>query len=551
MNLFRALALGLLISSPIVGQSRSHARSMVISQSGIVASSQPLASQAGARILAAGGSAIDAAIATNAVLAVTEPMMNGLGGDLFVMYWDVKAHKLIGLNASGPAPQGLSIEYLEKHGHHRMPSAGIQSVTVPGAVDGWSTIHKRYGKLPWAGLFRDAIRYAGGFPVAETIQWQWNDSTYQQALFSGSDEHARAVFLPAPELGQVFRNPEMASAFQLLAAQGPRAFYEGAIAKAILKTSDRLGGTLQASDLAKFHSEWVEPISSTYRGWTVHELPPNGQGIAVLQMLNILETFPLPEKTPHSAEVVHTQIEAMKASYADLSHVADPRVSTIPLAGMLSKDYAKERAKLIDPDRAQCNWTAGVPPTSSNTVYLTVVDKEGNMASWIQSISGVWGSGVVVDGMGFALQNRGANFDFDRNHPNALAPGKRPRHTIIPAFMDRGDERIAFGIMGGMNQPMAHAQFISNVADYGMNIQAAMEAPRFTKAYLGGCDLLVEGRLKPDVIEALKAKGHELTVLGDYATAMGRGQAILRNEKTKVNYAASSPQGDGAAIPQP
>lgn len=525
---------------------------MVISTNGIVAASQPLAAQAGARVLGLGGSAVDAAIATNAVLSVTEPMMCGPGGDLFVLYWDAKARKYVGLNASGPAPKKLSIDYLEKEAHlYAMPGRGIHTVTVPGAVDGWSKMHKRYGKLAWAELFRDAIRYSSqGFPVTETIQWQWNDSTYQQPLTAGDDSHGRDVFLPAPALGQVFKNPEMANTFRLLAAQGPRAFYEGPIAQAILKTSARLGGTLQASDLSSFSSEWVEPISTTYRGWNVLELPPNGQGISVLEMLNILEALPPGERQPRSAELLHAQIEAMKLAYADLRYVTDPRTNGVPVRDLLSKEYARKRAEALNPDKAQCDVPPG-SPSESNTVYLTVVDREGNMASWIQSISGVWGSGVVVDGMGFALQNRGAQFDFDRKMPNALAPGKRTRHTIIPAFLERGDERISFGIMGGMNQPLAHMQFVMNIVDFGMNVQEAMESPRFTKAYPGGCDVVIENRVPAEALDALRAKGHTLTVMKEYATAMGRGQAILRNEKTKVNFAGSSPQGDGEAIPEP
>lgn len=525
---------------------------MVISTNGIVAASQPLAAQAGARVLSLGGSAVDAAIATNAVLSVTEPMMCGPGGDLFVLYWDAKAKKYVGLNASGPAPKKLSIDYLEKEAKlYSMPARGIHAVTVPGAVDGWAKMHKRYGKLAWAELFRDAIRYASqGYPVTETIQWQWNDSTYQQALRESGDSHAREVFLPAPAFGQVFRNPEMANAFRLLAANGPRAFYQGPIAQAILKTSARLGGTLQASDLSSFSSEWVEPISTTYRGWKVLELPPNGQGISVLEMLNILETVPAGQLQPRSAELLHAQIETVKLAYADLRYVTDPRTNKIPVQDLLSKDYARKRAEALQPDRAQCDVAPGAPG-ESNTVYLTVVDKEGNMASWIQSVSGVWGSGVVVDGMGFALQNRGAQFDLDRNLPNALAPGKRTRHTIIPAFMEKGDERISFGIMGGMNQPLAHLQFVMNVADFGMNMQEAMENPRFTKAYVGGCDVVIENRVSPEALDALRAKGHVLTVMKEYATAMGRGQAILRNGTTKVNFAGSSPQGDGEAIPEP
>lgn len=538
---------------PASSQTRSHARSMVITQRGIVATSQTLASQAGAQILARGGSAVDAAIAANAVLAVTEPMMDGPGGDLFVLYWDAKSKTYTGLNASGPAPKGLSIGYLKDKGLHSMPVSGIHSVTVPGAVEGWEKMHKRFGRLPWRELFRPAIYYASnGFPVTETIQAHWQDFRYQSPV--RSSEYGSRIFLAndtAPSVGEVFRNPDLARTFHLIAEGGAASFYRGPIAKAILETSNRLGGTMTASDLANFHSEWVDSISTTYRSWMVRELPPNGQGIAALEMLNILEHFPMADYTPQSADGLHVAIEAMKLAYADLSHVGDERFGKIPVGGLLAKNYAKERAALVDMDRAKCDFVAGVPPQQGNTVYLAVVDREGNMASWIQSISGLWGSGVFVDGMGFALQNRGGNFDIDPASPNALAPGKRPRHTIIPAFLEKGDVRIAFGIMGGMNQPMAHAQFVSNIVDYGRNIQAALDAPRFTKQYTGGCDVMIESRVTPEARKALSDKGHQLTDMGDYATAMGRGQAVLRDAAKKVNYGASSPRGDGAAIPEP
>lgn len=543
----------LMAQIPLIPQSRSHARSMVIATSGIVATSQPLASQAGAQVLARGGNAVDAAIAANAVLSVTEPMMNGIGGDLFAIYWEAKSGKLTAINASGPAPARLTLELLKEKGNSQMPDAGIHSVTVPGAVDGWDKMHRKFGRLPWNELFDAAIYYAAdGFPVTETIHGHWQDSRMQNSI--RADAKSRRVFLPgdaAPSVGAVFKNPGLAHAFQLIAKDGPRSVYEGEIAKAILDTSQRLGGTMQLSDLAQFSSEWVTPISTTYRDWTVYQMPPNGQGIAALQMLNVLETFRVTDHELLSTETFHTRIEAMKLAYADLGFIADQRFGKVSVEGMLSKPYARQRAALLDPERARCTVDAGNPPATSNTVYLAVIDKEGNIASWIQSIASVWGSGVVVDGMGFALQNRGSYFDFDESHPNGLAPGKRPRHSIIPAFLEKGDLHIGFGIMGGSNQPMAHAQFISNFVDYGMNIQAALEAPRFTKVFTGGCDVMVEGRVPAAVREGLTQKGHNLTVLGDYATGMGRGQVVLRDSKAGVNYAASSPRGDGSAIPEP
>lgn len=526
---------------------------MVITLRGIAATSQTLASQAGAQILARGGSAVDAAIAANAVLAVVEPMMCGIGGDLFAIHWDSQKRKLTGINASGWAPQGLSLDYLKKHDLYSVGSSSIHSVTVPGAVDGWKRMHTKFGKLPWADLFRPAIYYAErGFPVTEVIQYDWQASEYKLA----ANENAKRVFLPggrAPAVGNIFRNPELAKALRLIASQGPDSFYRGEIARAILATSQRLGGTMTAEDLSLYQSEFVEPISTTYRGWKVSELPPNGQGIGALMMLNILENFPVGEYAQNSAEAFHLKIEAQKLAFQDLRRfVADPKRANVPTAGLLSKDYAKERAKTIDPKQAHCDVRAGDPVNGhGNTIYLTVVDAEGNIVSWIQSISDIFGSGIGVDGMGFILHDRGAAFSSDPDHPNALAPRKRPYHTIIPAFMEKDDIHIGFGIMRGMNQAQAQAQFVTNIVDHGMNIQAALEAPRFVKQTLGGCDLRIEGRVTADVRAELERRGHFLTVGGDYSGLMGGGQAVIHNSKTRVNYGASSPRKDGAAIPEP
>jgi gamma-glutamyltranspeptidase / glutathione hydrolase len=533
-------------------QDRSYGRSVVMTERGIVATSHYLASQAGAQILAKGGSAIDAAIAANAVLGVTEPMMNGMGGDLFLIYWDAKTGKLYGLNASGWAPQKLTPQYLNREGFQSMPGDGIHSVTVPGAVDGWSKAHQKFGRLAWKELFSPAIYYADhGYAVPEIVRAYWAED---ERKLQKSDE-ARRVFLPGgkvPNIGEVFRNPDVAKALRLVAAQGRDAFYKGEIAQAIIATSSPLGGTMRLEDLAEFSAEWVEPISIDYRGWTVYELPPNGQGMAALEMLNIMGTFTPDSAGPQGTVELHKKIEAMKLAYADLyRYNADPKAAKVPVSGLLSKPYAAERAAKIDPDHANCNPGAGSPP-SSDTTYLSVVDKDGNIVSLIQSNYSGFGSGVVVKGMGFALQNRGALFTLDPNHPNVLAPRKRPFHTIIPAFMERGDLHIGFGIMGGANQPLAHAQFVTNLVDYNMNLQAAMEAPRFTVA--GGkvsCDIVIESRVKPEVIEALRGKGHNLQVRKEYTSRMGRGQAVLHNSKTGMNYAASDPRADGVAEPEP
>jgi gamma-glutamyltranspeptidase/glutathione hydrolase len=537
--------------APIYGQGRNYGRSMVIAQQGIAATSQTLASQAAAQILAKGGSAVDAAIAANTVLAVVEPMKTGLGGDLFVLYWEAGTGKLVGLNASGTAPKALSPEFLAKQGVKAMPTSGIHSFTVPGAVDGWAQIHKRYGKLPWKDLFQSAIAYAEtGFPVTEAIQESWAASV---ARNRPNAESVR-VFLPGghvPHEGDLFKNPDIGHALRLIADQGPSAFYKGEVAAAILKTSQKLGGTMTAEDLAGFTSEWVTPISVDYRGWKIAELPPNSQGFAALEMLNIMEVTPASPLGAFSPQEMHKRIEAMKLAYADVRRYnADPRTADIPVAQLLSKEYAKKRAALIDPKKANCEVPNG-DPVGSNTTYLTVVDKEGNIASWIESVYDEFGSGLTAEGMGFIMQNRGALFTLQSGHPNVLAGGKRPFHTIIPAFMERGDQHIGFGIMGGANQPLAHAQFASNIIDFGMNIQAALESPRFTKRNSAGCDVSIEVRVPAATLQQLSERGHEVRIRREYTQEMGRGQAILHDSRTNTNYAASDPRADGEAVPEP
>jgi gamma-glutamyltranspeptidase / glutathione hydrolase len=550
MGLFMLWCLGL---QPALAQDRDYGRSMVVTDRGIVATSQVLASQAGAHILQGGGSAMDAAIAANAVLGVTEPMMNGIGGDLFLLYWDAKSGKLYGLNASGWAPQGLTIDFLKKQGITSMPDDGIHSVTVPGAVDGWAKAHQRFGRLPWKVLFTPAIYYAEhGYSVPEIIHDFWGIGRVKLK----QTEEAQRVFLPhgkPPAVGEQFSNPDLGKTLRLLAEQGPREFYEGEIAKAILNTSDSLGGTMQPGDLAEFSSEWVDPISIDYRGWRVYELPPNGQGMAALEMLNIMAASQPDNRGPEATVELHKKIEAMKLAYTDLyRYNGDPRFATIPVRGLLSKEYAEQRAALIDPQKANCVATNGTP-AKSDTTYLAVVDKDGNIASLIQSVYDYFGSGVAVKGMGFLLQDRGGLFVLDPNHPDALAPHKRPFHTIIPAFMERGDQHIGFGIMGGSNQPLAHAQFVSNVVDYGWNIQAALSAPRFTIRDTGKpikCTILLESRVPPEVQNQLRQKGHDLVLRKDYSALMGRGQAVLHNSASGTNFAASDPRADGSAEPE-
>jgi gamma-glutamyltranspeptidase/glutathione hydrolase len=550
MNLSIRVAVALLLTSAMSAQDRSAGRSMVITRYGIVATSHVQASVAGAQMLERGGSAVDAAIAANAVLGVTEPMMNGVGGDLFAIYWEAKTGKLYGINASGWAPRGLTIAHVKARDATAMPLWGMDSVTVPGAVAGWNALHERFGRLAWKDLFQAAIFYAeDGYPVPEIIQFYWADG----AEWIAKDPEGRRVFLPngkPPALGQVFQNPDIAKALRLLAQNGAADFYKGGIARAILSTSQSLGGTMAADDLSEFSPEWVEPISTTYRNWTVYELPPNGQGMAALEMLNIMETSPASPDGPLSVAELHKKIEAMKLAYADLGRYnADPRFAKVPVNAILSKDYARKRAQMIDPSKANCEVAAGAPPTS-DTTYLSVVDREGNIVSLIQSNYEAFGSGIVVRGMGFVLQDRGALFSLDPASPNALAPRKRPFHTIIPAFMEHGDQHIGFGIMGGANQPLAHAQFVSNMVDYGMNIQQALENTRFTVSEERGCHIVIESRVPPEVRQKLSAMGHQLDVHSEYSTAMGRGQAVMHDSKTKVNYGASDPRADGAAMPE-
>jgi gamma-glutamyltranspeptidase/glutathione hydrolase len=480
-------------------------------------------------------------------------MMNGMGGDLFVIYRDGKTGSLTGLNASGPAPRALSRDFLASKSVTAMPSVGIHTVTVPGAVDGWAKMHARFGRLPWRSLFESAIAYAEcGFPVSEVVRELWaapEAADKLQAVPKTAD-----VFLPAnkpPQTGDVFRNRELAAAYRMVAEDGPAAAYQGRVAAAILNTSSRMGGTMTAADLASYSAEWVEPISIDYHGWRVFELPPNGQGMAALEMLNIMETIPADPEGQRSAAEMHRRIEAMKLAYADVyRYNADPRTCRVPVDTLISKRYARERAMQIDPCKANGEVVAGEAP-GSETVYLTVVDRDGNIASWIQSIFSSFGSGIIVDGMGFILQNRGAGFVLQPGHPNVLAGGKRPFHTIIPGFMERGELHMGFGIMGGANQPLAHAQFVSNVVDYGMNLQQAMESPRFFKGGCSGCDVAIESRIPDATLRRLTEMGHSITLRAEYSQEMGRGQAIIHNSNTATNYAASDPRSDGAAVPEP
>jgi len=536
-----------------VAQDRSQSRSMVISREGIVAAESPLAAQAGVRILEHGGNAVDAAIAVNAMMGVVSPMMNGIGGDLFAIVYDAKANKLYGLNASGWAPKNLTPELLKKKGLRDMPQTGVNTITVPGTVDGWQKLADKFGRKKLSDDLAPAIQTARtGFPVTEWVAMYWNGT----ADYLRGDDAAAKLYLPQdhpPKTGEIFANPDLASSLQQIAAHGRDAFYKGEISNKILETIQRHGGVMTPQDMAEYSSEWVEPISTTYRDWTVYELPPNGQGLAALEMLNIMETFPLGQQKDFgygSTNALHAMIEAKKLAYADLKrYIGDPHGQKLPVATLLSKEHAAERAKLIDPDHANCDVSADARG-GNDTTFLTVVDRDGNMVSLIQSNYDLFGSGIVAPETGFVLHNRGALFTLEPDSPNLLAGHKRPLHTIIPAFAQKGDTRVAFGIMGGWNQSQAHAQFIANMVDFKMNIQAALEAARFTKRTFGGCDVQMENRFSAKVREELTAKGHKIEVMGAFSAAMGGGQVVMRDFSKGVNYGASDPRKDGAAMPE-
>jgi len=526
---------------------------MAMSTRGIVAAENPLAAQAGAVVLARGGHAVDAAIAANAVMGLVAPMMNGVGGDLFAIVYDAANNTVHGLNASGWSPAGTSIEFLTARGMSMMPQQGIHAVTVPGAVSGWMALHDKFGNATLEAILSAAIAHAeNGFPVSEITSLEWLGS----APVLQSDANAMVTYLPAgrpPIAGEIFRNPDLARTLRAIAADGGDAFYRGVVARQILECSEDRGGAFTAADLSEYEAEWVTPLTTNYRGWDVYEIPPNSQGIAALVMLNILEGFPIGDYGHGTAETLHTLIEAKKLAYADMQrHIGDPRFSNVPIEAMLSKAYARERAGLIDARHAATNVAAGtLPMHGGDTTYLSAVDAAGNIVSLIQSNFANFGSGVVPDGAGFALQSRGGLFAFDRSHPNALAPRKRPLQTVIPAFMKRDHLRVGFGVMGGWNQPQAHVQVISNIVDHGLNIQQALEAPRFAKLTFAGTDVMLESRFPESVRDGLTRRGHEIDLQGEFSNMVGGGQAVMHDGRAKVNCGASDPRKDGAAIPEP
>ncbi len=530
-------------------------RSRIATTYGIVAASQPLAARAGVQILERGGNAVDAAIAANAVMGVVEPEMNGIGGDLFAIVYDAKTDAVHGLNASGWSPAGLTPGFLESLGIDAMPATGIHSVTVPGAVAGWDAMRARFGRLPMADLLAPAIFYAErGFPVTDIIAARWRAWTPKLE----ADPRSADTYLPngrAPRAGEVFTNRALAASLRRIADRGRAGFYEGATAAAMLSLSREHGGAMTAADLSAFEPEWVEPIATTYRGWSVYELPPNTQGIAALMMLNVMEQFPLAAYGFHDVRSLHVMIEAKKLAYADmLRYAGDARFGQAPVSAMLDKAHARVRAARIDPAKAaprvEPSVFAGLTTAAGgDTIYLSAIDRDGTIVSLIQSIYKGFGSGLVPPESGFALQNRGALFTLEPDHPNVLAGRKRPLHTLIPGFMQKDDVRIGFGIMGAWNQAQAHAQFVANIVDYGFDIQEALEAGRFTKATFEGADVEVEALVPESTRRALAALGHEITVVPPRTGTFGSGQAVM-SDGAGVHYGASEPRHDGAAIPE-
>ena len=529
-------------------------RSEVIAQYGMACTSQPLATQVALDILKAGGNAIDAAIAANAVLGLVEPTGNGIGGDLFAIVWDAKTQKLYGLNASGRSPHDLSLKYFIDNGYKKVPSHGPLSVSVPGCVDGWFELNKKFGKLPMEEILKPAINYArDGFPLSEVIAYYWKSNSKFLENYTGFKE----IYMPegkAPEKGEIFKNPYLAATLQKIAEGGRDAFYKGEIAQKIVDYVRTEGGFFSMRDFSDHRSEWIEPVSTNYRGYDVWELPPNGQGIAVLQILNILENYDLKSMGFGSAEYIHTFIEAKKLAFEDRAKFyADPDFNKLPIEGLISKEYALERNKLINPDRAAKTYPAG-NPEHGNTIYLTTADKDGNMVSLIQSNYRGMGSGMTPGKLGFVLQDRGEMFSLDPNHMNKFEPHKRPFHTIIPAFITKdGKPYISFGLMGGSMQPQGHAQIIVNLIDFGMNLQEAGDAPRIChegsseptdEEMTDGGIVYLESGFPYVTVRNLLGKGHQI----QYTNGIYGGyQAIRRDDQNKVYFGASESRKDGQA----
>ncbi len=529
-------------------------RSEVIAPHGMAATSQPLVTQIALDILKKGGTAIDAAIAADAALGLMEPTGSGMGGDLFAIVWDAKTKKLYGLNSSGPSPKSLSLSYFQKNGYKHIPPHGPLPVTVPGCIDGWFELHNKFGKLPMTDILQPAIDYANnGFPLSELIAYYWK----LNARILKKYPNYKKIFMPdghAPAKGEMFKNPYLAKTLSIVAKGGRDAFYKGKIAHTIADFMKSQGGFLSYEDLASYHAEWVEPISTNYRGFDVWELPPNGQGTAVLEMLNILENFDIKSMGFGSPEYLHLLVEAKKLAFEDRAkYYSDPHFNKLPVKQLISKEYGKERAKLINLKRAARMYDAG-ELEQGNTVYLTVADQYGNMISLIQSNYRGMGSGMVPTDLGFILQDRGELFSLQKGHMNVFEPGKRPFHTIIPAFVTKdGKPYISFGVMGGAMQPQGHVQVLTNLIDFGMGLQEAGDAPRIRhtgssqptgEKMTDGGWLNMESGFSYQTIRALMKKGHRIRFsVGGY----GGYQAILWDGTQKVYYGASESRKDGQA----
>lgn len=529
-------------------------RSPVYGRNGMIATSQPLATAAGLEILSKGGNAADAAVAAGAALNVTEPTSTGIGGDMFALYYSAGTKRVTALNGSGRAPAALTLDRLKEDGFSGdLPPFHAHTITVPGACAGWFDLVGRHGSLSMGEILAPAIRLAReGFPVAPVTanSWKWGAQGQLKEALNG---HELTIDGRAPLAGEIFRNPNLARTFETITRDGRDAFYQGEIARAIVAVIREAGGTLTLDDLANHTSTWEEPISVAYRGLYVHECPPNGQGMTALIALNILEGFDLSPLDLLSAERLHLMIESMRLAFADARwYVADPRFSPVPVEQLLSNDYAAERRKLIDRTRATIDPRHGTPVASSGTVYLSVVDKSGNACSFINSNYWGFGTGIVPRGWGFTLHNRGHNFRLDPGHPNALEPGKRPYHTIIPAMVTREDDSLyaSYGVMGGFMQPQGHVQVLSALVDHGLDPQSALDRPRFCidVEESGGRVALEEG-IPAKVMKELQAMGHPVYPVSSFSRSIfGRGQVILRDAETGVLSGGSDPRADGCAM---
>lgn len=530
-------------------------RSPVLGRQGICASSQPLATAAGLEILRRGGNAIDAAIAMAAALNVTEPGSTGLGGDCFALVYDSQTRSVYALNASGRAPAALTLERLQREGlGENLPPLHPYTITVPGACAGWFDLNERFGRLPLSEILEPAIHLAEeGFPVAPLTAYYWQRGA-EKCLNQALNGAELTIQGRAPRPGEIFRNPGLARTLRTIAEGGKTAFYQGEIARAIVATVQQAGGCLSETDLASHTSTWETPISITYRGVRIWECPPNGQGLTALLALNLLEGFDLSSLPPLGAERLHLQIEALRLAFADaFQYIADPAFTSIPLEALLSKEYADRRRSLINPHQAAEKVQHGHPLATSDTVYLCAVDQQGNGCSFINSNYMGFGTGIVPQGWGFSLQNRGHNFSLDPNHPNALAPGKRPYHTIIPALATTPDGELfgVFGVMGGFMQPQGHLQVVCAMLDDHLDPQAALNRPRFCiQADRSLAAVALEEGIPTDAIQQLQKMGHAVERISGLGRALfGRGQIILRDSESGVLWGGSDPRADGCAMP--